>query len=136
MSQQPERLRQHPDERFQSRQHQIDLGEVGAQLVAEPLTGNRSHRQETIYRHGPVTVALFLFDAGARMVEHAAEGVVTVHVLEGRLKMSVEMQTHDLGAGQMLLMAPGVKHDVYAEQPTRMLLTVCLEVSKIDPSLE
>ena len=136
MSQQPERLRQHPDERFQSRQHQIDLAEVAAQLAAEPLTGTRIHRQETIYRHGPVTVALFLFDAGARMVEHAAEGVVTVHVLEGRLKMSVEAQTHDLGAGQMLLMAPGVKHDVYAERPTRMLLTVCLEVSKIDPSLE
>ena len=132
MSQQPERLRQHPDERFQSRQHRIDLAEVASQLMAEPLAGQRSHRQETLYRHGPVTVAMFLFDTGARMVQHAAEGVVTVHVLEGRLKMSVEEQTHDLRAGQILLMAPGVKHDVYAEQPTRMLLTVCLEVSKID----
>ena len=132
MSQQPERLRQHPDERFQARQHRIDLAEVASQLMAEPLAGQRSHRQETLYRHGPVTVAMFLFDTGARMVQHAAEGVVTVHVLEGRLKMSVEEQTHDLRAGQILLMAPGVKHDVYAEQPTRMLLTVCLEVSKID----
>ncbi len=104
--------------------------------MTEPLTGARGHRQETIYRHGPVTVALFLFDAGARMIEHAAEGVVTIHVLDGRLKMSVEGQTHDLPAGQILVMAPGVKHDVFAELPTRMLLTVCLEAVKIDPRSE
>lgn len=136
MSQQPERLRQHPDVRFQSRQHQIDLKEVASQLMAEPLTGASCHRQETIYRHGPVPVALFLFETGARLVEHAAEGVVTIHVLEGRLKMLVEEQTHDLRAGQILMMTPRMKHDVYAEQPTRMLLTVCLEVSKADPSRE
>jgi quercetin dioxygenase-like cupin family protein len=75
-------------------------------------------------------VALFLFDQGAHMPQHVAEGVVTVHVLEGRLKMSAEGQSHELTAGQLLVLAPGVRHDVLAEEPTRMLLTVCLDAPK------
>ena len=130
MSEQPERLRQHPRERFEPTQHLLDLGKATANLLAEPKSGDRAQRQQTLYRHGPVTVALFVFDRGAKMPQHVAEGVVTVHVLEGRLKMSAEGQTHDMTAGRILVLAPGVRHDVFAEEPTRMLLTVCLAVPK------
>ncbi len=129
-TEQPDRRRQHPAERFHPEQHAIDLGEAAAQLLAEAPSGARTQRQKTLYRHGPVTVALFLFDRGDHMPQHVAEGVVTVHVLEGRLKMSAEGQSHDMTAGQILVLAPGVQHDVRAEEPTRMLLTVCLEVLK------
>ena len=128
-TEQPDRRRQHPTERFEPTQHAIDLGEAAAQLLAEaPPSGGRTQRQKTLYRHGPVTVALFLFDGGDHMPQHVAEGVVTVHVLQGRLKMSAEGQSHDLTAGQLLVLAPGVRHDVRADEPARMLLTVCLEV--------
>jgi quercetin dioxygenase-like cupin family protein len=129
-SEQPDRLRQHSTERFEPTQHLLDLGKATAKLLAEPKSGDRAQRQQTLYRHGPVTVALFIFDRGARMPQHVAEGVVTVHVLEGRLKMSAEGQTHEMTAGQILVLAPGVRHDVFAEEPTRMLLTVCLAVPK------
>ena len=129
-TEQPDRRRQHPSERFHPAQHAIDLGQAAAQLLAEAPSGARTQRQKTLYRHGPVTVALFLFDRGDHMPQHVAEGVVTVHVLQGRLKMSAEGQSHDLTAGQILVLAPGVQHDVRAEEPTRMLLTVCLEVPK------
>jgi quercetin dioxygenase-like cupin family protein len=127
MSEQNERIRQHPDERFHPPQLQIDLEKVAAALLSEPLPENRNHRQETLYRHGLVTVALFLFDRGATLPQHAAGGVVTVQVLQGRLKMIAEGKTHDLPAGSLLALAPGVQHDVLATEPTRMLLTVCLE---------
>ena len=130
MSEQPDRLRQHPEERFIPAQHAIDLAAAAHELLAEPLPGERKHRQKTLYRHGPVTVALFLFERGAGMPQHEAEGVVTVHVLEGRLRMAAEGKTHTLGPGQLLIMAPRVRHDVFAEEPTRMLLTVSLESQK------
>lgn len=130
MSEQEDRLRQHPTERFQAPQHHIDLKAVEAKLRAEPLPASRNHRQETLYRHGAATVALFLFERGAQMPQHVAEGVVTVHVLEGCLKMVVEGKSQTIAAGQLLVMAPGVRHDVFAQEPTRMLLTVCLEASK------
>jgi quercetin dioxygenase-like cupin family protein len=133
MKQPSERLRPHPEERFYPPQHQIDLRQVAAGLLAEPLPKQRNHRPETLYKHGAMTLALFLFERGARLPQHVAEGVVTVHVLEGRLKMSAEGQVHDLPAGQVLVMAPGVTHDLEAVEPTRMLLTVCLENAKSNP---
>lgn len=133
MSEQSDRLRQHPELRFHPPQHQIDLGEAAAKLLAESLPEHRTHRQETLYRHGPLTVALFVFDGGAYMQPHSAKGVVTVQVLQGRLKMTAEGRVHELSTGQLLLLAPGVEHDVLAEEPSRMLLTVCLEVSHTNP---
>jgi quercetin dioxygenase-like cupin family protein len=127
MSEQNERLRQHPKERFHPPQLQIDLENFASKLQGEPSSEDRKHRQETLYRHGPLTIALFLFDQGALLPQHVAEGVVTVQVLRGRLKMAAEGQVHDLAAGSLLVLAPGVQHDVQAIEPTRMLLTVCLE---------
>ena len=118
------RLRQHPEERFRAAQHEIDLEQAAAELAAEPVAPPHRHRQKTLYRHGSLTLALFLFDEGAGLAEHKADGVVTIQVLQGRLKVSSEGKEHRLSPGQLLVLAPGVRHDVFAEQPTRMLLTV------------
>jgi quercetin dioxygenase-like cupin family protein len=130
MNSQPDRLRQHPEQRFGPSQHRIDLGAAAARILAEPMPADRKHRQQTLYRYGPVTVALFLLDRGAGMPQHVAEGVVTVHVLEGRITITAEDQVHALSAGQLLVLAPGVEHDVRADEASRMLLTVCLEGDK------
>lgn len=127
MSESPDRLREHPEDRFSAPQHQIDLNEVARKLLAEPLQGRRMHRQETLYKHTSATIALFLFEKGASLPEHVAEGVVSVQVLEGKLRLNTQGKVHELSTGQLLVMAPGVKHDVYAEEPSRMLLTVCLQ---------
>ncbi|HXE54799.1 MAG TPA: cupin domain-containing protein [Tepidisphaeraceae bacterium] len=123
------RLRQHPDERFRASQHLIDLDAAAGRLAGETASP-RGHRQETLYRHGNLTVALFLFEAGAGLAEHKADGVVTIQVLQGHIKINAEGQAHDLPAGRMLVLAPGVKHDVLAEQPSRMLLTISKESAR------
>jgi quercetin dioxygenase-like cupin family protein len=135
MSDQPGRLRPHPEERFLPPQRQIDLRQAVARLSAEAPVAPRKHRQETLYRHGSLTIALFLFEEGALMPAHAAEGVVTVQVLSGSIKMNAEDQTHTLAAGQMLVLAPGVVHDVLAEEASQMLLTVCLETPHNSPAI-
>jgi quercetin dioxygenase-like cupin family protein len=135
MSEQRERLRQHPEERFHPPQLQFDLEELVSQLQREPLAPNRRHRQETLYRHGPLTIALFLFEQGASLPQHAAEGVVTVQVIQGRLKVIAQEEEHDLPAGSLLVLAPGVRHDVQAIEPTRMLLTVCLNHQQADTEM-
>jgi quercetin dioxygenase-like cupin family protein len=127
MSEQNQRLRPHPEVRFHPPQIQFDIERVAAKLLAEPLPANRLHRQETLYRHGSLTLALFLFEQGASLPQHTADGVVTVQVLQGRLKMSAEGKDHDLPAGSVLVLAPGVRHDVQAVEASRMLLTVCLD---------
>jgi quercetin dioxygenase-like cupin family protein len=120
------RLNQRPEDRFAAPVHHVDLEESAGRISAIHASSSAGHKHETLYKHGPVTVALFVFESGAGLLEHTAGGVVTVQVLQGRLKMTAEGKAHELSGGQMLVIAPGVRHDVYAQEPTRMLLTVCL----------
>jgi quercetin dioxygenase-like cupin family protein len=123
-----ERTRPHPADRFASAAQSFDLEAAANELAREPTTTTQGHRQKTLYRYGATTLALFLFEANSELREHRAAGTVFIQVLQGRLTVSAEGEPHVLSAGQVLVMSPGVPHDVRtADQPARMLLTVCLE---------
>lgn len=121
-----ERLRPHPEERFATPQVAVDFDEIAARLRSEPRAGEGGHRQEVLYRNGPVTIALFAFDRFTGIAEHAVRGVVSMQVLRGQLKITAEGQVHEMGPGQMLVLAPGLKHAVAAREESEMLVTVCL----------
>jgi quercetin dioxygenase-like cupin family protein len=121
-----ERLRQHPEGRFALPQVEIDLNATAARLRSEPRAGEAGHRQETLYKDGGLTVALFVFQRFTGLPEHRAAGTVNMHVLRGRIKITAEGQVHELGAGQMLIVAPGLKHAVAAQEESEMLVTVRL----------
>lgn len=129
MTQVPEeRRRVHPRDRFSVPQQVFNLRETAETLRKEPDSGQHGHRQMTLFKHGPATVALFLFEkAGAGLREHTTEGFVTIHTLGGTLTVHAEGQTHTLTEHALLTLAPKVPHDVVAEEPSQMLLTVCLE---------
>ncbi|MEX0886887.1 MAG: AraC family ligand binding domain-containing protein [Phycisphaeraceae bacterium] len=120
------RLRTHPEERFASLEEELDLQAVADKLLAEP-SGQHGHKQVALFRHGPATLALYCFDAGGRLPDHVVDGPVIIHVLTGRLHVHTDAAEHNLPAAQLLRLAPGVRHDVIAEEPSQMLLTVCLE---------
>jgi quercetin dioxygenase-like cupin family protein len=121
------RLRPHPEDRFAPTQIEIDLNATAARLRAEPRAGERGHRQETLYREGGLTIALFTFERFTDLPPHRAAGVVNIHVLRGRLKIAAEDQVHELRSGQMLVLATGIEHAVAAEEESEMLLTVRLD---------
>ncbi|MCG3181820.1 MAG: hypothetical protein BIFFINMI_04255 [Phycisphaerae bacterium] len=120
------RLRPHPEARFAPSQIEIDLNAKVARLRSEPHTGEAGHRQETLYKDGSLTIALFLFERFTSLREHRVAGIVTMHVLRGRLKITAEDQIRELRAGQMLVLSPGLRHAVAAEEESEMLVTVRL----------
>jgi quercetin dioxygenase-like cupin family protein len=130
----PERLRPHPESRFAAPQHSLNLDEVASRLSRELQAGEAGHRQETLYKRGSLSVSLFLFGHLTRLAPHRAKGVVTIQVLKGRLQVTAEGQAHDLHTGHLLVLAPGVEHDVVAREESQMLLTVCLDTTKTQPS--
>jgi quercetin dioxygenase-like cupin family protein len=132
--QKPGRLRQHPESRFAAPQHSFHLEEVAARLKQELQAGEAGHRQETLYKRGPLSVSLFLFGHLTRLAPHHAQGVVTIHVLKGHLQVRAEGQVHDLHASNLLVLAPRVEHDVVAREESQMLLTVCLDAGETKPS--
>jgi quercetin dioxygenase-like cupin family protein len=119
------RSRELPEVRFASPQHEIDLGGVARELAAAPARHGR--RQRALYHHGRLTVSPFTFEPGAGLPDHVAAGVVTIQVLDGRLRVKCGTVEQVLPAGKLLVLAPGVRHDVLAEAQSNMLLQVYLE---------
>jgi|GEM_PF-931823 len=121
------RLREDAHFRFKSPQHSFDLEATAVALAQEVGAGKAGRRQETLYKHGATTIALFLFGYLTHMPPHRTNGTVVIHVLRGRLRLTAEKQEHDLRAGQMLVLAAGVEHNVAALEESAMLLTVHLD---------
>lgn len=126
MTEEPEHLRQPPRERFAGAEHLFDL-EAAAEALALESSGERDgHRQITLFREDGLTVILFDFEAGGFLRDHSASGLVTVQALAGELRMTTPEGEHAMRPGALLVLRPGVHHDVRAVTASRMLLTVCL----------
>ncbi|MEX2672558.1 MAG: cupin domain-containing protein [Phycisphaeraceae bacterium] len=121
------RLREHPSVRFAEDEQVFDIEQAAADLVREPdEPRHQGHREMAIFRHGPMTVGLFCFNEGSKIPDHVLDGNTTIHVLEGRLTVHAS-QSHTLKPGSIMALKPNVKHDIEADQPTKALITFCLE---------
>lgn len=127
---QHERLRRAPVERFAGQSHVFDLGAMLSKLRAEAHPAQNGHRQMTIFHRAPVAKVLFAFESGGELTNHSAHGLVTIHVLEGRLMVQADERDHELGVGQVLILNPDVPHNVRAPEASAMLLTVYMEGQK------
>jgi quercetin dioxygenase-like cupin family protein len=107
----------------------FDLDAAAAELSRETTAPHGGHRQKSLYRHGGASLSLFVFQPGAVLREHRTNGTVFIQVVKGRLTVNAAGERHDLAAGRVLVMSPGVPHDLHAEELTHMLLTVSLQPS-------
>ena len=121
------RLRDAPVERFAGTEHVYNLAEIAEQLRAEPHPAIYGHRQMTIAHHGSVALVLFDFEADGRLVDHVADGLVTIQALAGHVQVRTSEGEHELGAGTLLVLSPGVAHDLHASVPSQVLLMVHME---------
>lgn len=120
-----EHLRPAPESRFEASSLVFDLSAEVAAIRAEGPTPH-DHRQKTLYKRGNRTIALFAFDAGASLPEHRTAGTVTIQPVEGEIAVMADGRSHRLCVGQVLVLAPAVRHDVRAERSASFLLQVSL----------
>lgn len=128
----PQQQRTPPRERFEGAEHLFDLALESQRLRDESGGSRDGHRQITLFRGGGFSIVLFDFEAGGRLADHAADGYVTVLVLEGEVRMTTAEERHQMSSGSLLVLRPGVSHDVEAETASRVLLTVRLDPAEDD----
>jgi len=121
-----DRLRPPPAERFAGPEHRIELAAALDSLRAEHHESTDRHRQITVFHKGPLRIVLFTFEAGAGLPSHRAPGFVVIHTLRGRITVKTMNASHDLAAGQLVMLDPEVVHDVTAAESSDMLLTISL----------
>ncbi len=69
-------------------------------------------------------INLIAIKSGHRIEEHHNPGRVSVHTVEGHIRMRAGDQTFDLPKGQVLVLDRAVRHDVEAVEDSAFLLTV------------
>ena len=126
MSSPNDRLRPPPSERFAGPEHRIDLRAALEALRGEDHGSTDRHRQITVFHKGPLRIVLFTFEAGAGLPAHRAPGFVVIHTLRGRITVKTMNETHDLAAGQLVMLDPEVVHDVTAAEASDVLLTISI----------
>ncbi len=124
-------VREPARERFANAEHLIDLDEASRLLNEEDAQKTNGHRQIALHKTSHTTIAHFIFDSGGGLPRHRAHGAVVIHALEGCLRITTPETNYTLSAGQLLVLAPDVPHDVIAEVASRMLLTVSLIPPKV-----
>jgi len=70
------------------------------------------------------TVTVFAFDAGQGLSEHTAPFDALVHVLEGKVEITISGKPYRLGAGELILMPANAPHALKAITRFKMLLTM------------
>jgi quercetin dioxygenase-like cupin family protein len=111
--------------------------------LASELAGSRQHKpwqsgifSKLLLRADDLRLVLVAMESGAMMKQHHADGTVSIHILQGTLCVHIQEQAQDLYAGNVLTLAPGIKHDLKAREESVFLLTIAWPSSEKLQSLQ
>src|SRR5665213_3256267 len=69
-------------------------------------------------------IVLIALHAGAEMKTHTADGIISIQVIDGRMKFNADNRSVELNKGQILALHKGIQHSVLAVEETLFLLTL------------
>jgi quercetin dioxygenase-like cupin family protein len=102
----------------------IDLPGFIKQIKQEPSWKDQDRNAITLYKTGGMRIVLIALHAGAEMKTHTADGIISVQVLDGKMKFNTESRSVILDRGEMLTLHKGIPHSVAAVEETVFLLTL------------
>lgn len=93
-----------------------DLDELAPQRAGRVNVGKVYDSDETRVR----TIAI---PAGVTLAEHVAGAPVLIHVVAGRVRFDIGGSSHELGAGALVRADATERHEVFALEDARLVLT-------------
>jgi quercetin dioxygenase-like cupin family protein len=95
----------------------LDLIDV-LPVVAESTTSR------VLVTNDVMRIVQFTFDTGEMLTEHTSPRAVTVQLVSGRMRFTVDGTEHAMADGDVIYLAPGASHAVVAETACRMTLVM------------
>ena len=96
----------------------VDVAPHGARVATE--------KTAALFKSDDLEVMRLVLPAGRALPPHRVAGDITVHCLEGRLRLDVDGRACELSAGQLVYLPGGATHDVRALEDASALVTVAL----------
>ncbi len=85
-------------------------------------SGQRSAK--TLAKTRGLRLTLVVLEANATMAPEASAGGASLQVLEGRLRVQTDGQVHELGPGQVAILAENLHEPIQAAERSAFLVTV------------
>ncbi len=101
----------------------LDLNREVEQLRSEGRWQS-GHTAKTLAKYPDLRVVLIVIKAGGHLEKHHAEGRISVHALDGRIRFNTAERSVELTAGQMLTLERSIPHDVEGIVDSAFLLTI------------
>lgn len=79
---------------------------------------------QQLVKNSAGNISLFAFDKGQNLSEHSAPFDAMVQVLEGTGEYIIGGKSHQVNAGEMIIMPANVPHAVKAVTPFKMILVM------------
>jgi quercetin dioxygenase-like cupin family protein len=101
----------------------FNLREVISQFPPDPESAAR-HRAEILVKSDTLRVVLVTALSGGRLHDHSSPGPITIHVIEGSFAMTIDGQRQVVSADEVVIMEPGVNHEIECVDDGSFLLTI------------
>jgi quercetin dioxygenase-like cupin family protein len=108
----------------------IDLPSFAKQIKQESTWKDTDRNAITVFKTNGMRLVLIALHAGAEMKTHTADGIISVHVMDGRMKFNADNRSIELNTGQMLALHKGIPHSILAIEETVFLLTLTTTLEK------
>lgn len=105
---------------------QANIGQEIEKLKNAPAWQQAVGRSsETLVKYAGLRIVLVVMKAQSRMSQHHADGPISVHGIEGRIRLHLpEGKSLELEPGGILALETGLKHDVEALVESAFLITI------------
>jgi quercetin dioxygenase-like cupin family protein len=82
------------------------------------------HYAKTLFKKSDLRIVLISMEKTAMIKDHHADGTISVQVLNGLIRFTVQGSAHDLSPGNVLALGASIRHEVEALEDSAFLLTV------------
>jgi len=97
---------------------------IYASLEAEAQIPANGILSRTLYNDDHVKVVLFGFAEGQELSAHTAPMAASLYFVRGEARLTLGEEGHDVQAGALVHMRPGLQHGIVARTPVVMLLSM------------
>lgn len=105
---------------------EMNLNEVIQQIKSETTWAESDRNSVTLFKSETLRIVLIGLHENAELKPHKANGVISVQVLQGKIKFTAEQQNHHLEKGQMIALQENIIHSVKALTESFILLTLAM----------
>lgn len=101
----------------------IDLPNYIRQLQYKEEWDNKDRNSITVFKSDELTTVLICIKEAAVIGSNSIDGLMSVQVLEGKIKMQVETETVELLKGQLINLHAFIQHSIEAMEESILLIT-------------